>query len=76
MKNPIKIKKDDFNNLYKNVFQFRDDILKSNINRYITNINQKDIENKNLIRQIDNNKVDCTYSDDLKLYIQKTMKKV
>jgi len=49
------------------VFQFREeDMAKGNANRYLTYVSEKDIKEGNMVRQVDNSKVMCAKTEELK----------
>jgi len=64
MKNAIRIRPDDFNQLRKNVFAFRQ--ATENINKYLTSTNYKQYKALSIVRSMDYSEVSCAKGKDLK----------
>lgn len=71
MKNPIKIRPDDFNSLRKNVFAFRQ--ATENINKYLTSTNYKQYKNMQIVRSMDYSEVNCAESKEMKKFMSNSM---
>jgi len=71
MKNPIKIRPDDFQSLRKNVFSFR--AATENINKYLTSTNYKQYKSLYIMRSMDYLEVTCAEGAEMKQFMGNSM---